>query len=127
MDRRVALLGVASVHLLVALVHGSTHALIPVALAPWQDLLVLVTVFAGPVVGVALDRRGHPLGLPLFTATMAGGLVVGFVLHFLVPGPDHVHAVPAGPFRLPFRGTAVALVVVDALGVAVGGWYWRGR
>lgn len=118
------LAALAGLHLLVALVHGSAHALVPVTLAPWANALVLATVFVGPLVGVALDRRDHPLGAPLFTVTMAGALVLGGVLHFLVAGPDHVHSIPPGPWRLPFRASATALLASEVLGVAVGARRW---
>jgi ABC-type xylose transport system permease subunit len=120
----VTLAALAGLHLLAALVHGSAHALVPVTLAPWTNALVLATVFVGPVAGVWLDRRGHPLGVPLFTVTMAGALVLGGVLHFLVAGPDHVDAVPPGPWRLPFRASAATLLASEALGVAVGARRW---
>jgi hypothetical protein len=85
------------------------------------------TVFVGPAVGVALLWRGHPLGPPLFTLSMAGAVLLGGSLHFLVDNPDHVHAIPAGPWRLPFRVTAAGVAVTPAIGTAVGLWYWRGR
>lgn len=125
MERRVIPATVAGVHLAVALGHGSAHALIPVVLAPWANLLVLGTVFVGPVAGAALAWRGHPAGVPLFTATMAGAFLLGVVLHFAVEGPDHVSAIPADPWRLPFRLTAVALGIVEAGGIAIGAWLWR--
>lgn len=125
MERRVALLGVLAAHLAVAVVHGVAHEAIPVGLAPWQTAVVLATTFLGPVAGVALTLRDHPLGLPVFTAAMAGALAFGVTFHLLVANPDHVHAVPADPWRVPFRATAVGLVGTDAAGTAVGAWYWR--
>ncbi|WP_276260046.1 hypothetical protein [Haloglomus litoreum] len=127
MDRTLALTGALAAHLVVAVVHGVSHGLLPVGLAPWQNAVVLVAVFAGPVAGVALVRRGHPLGLPLFTLTMAVGLVFGGVFHFLLENPDHVHALPAGAWRLPFQITAVGLVLTGAVGTALGGWHWWRR
>jgi len=126
MERRVVLLVVLGVHLVAALVHGGTHALVPVELPPWQNALVLVTVFVGPLVGAALALRDHPLGIPLFTLSMAGGLLLGVALHFLVEGqPDHVGAVPESVWRLPFQLSAAGLAVTPAVGTAVGAWCWR--
>lgn len=125
MDRRLALLAVLGAHLAVALFHGGTHTLLPVVLAPWQNLPVLGTVFVGPVVGVALAWREHPLGIPVFTAAMAGALLLGVILHFLVENPDHVHAIPHGQWQLPFQASAVGVTVTEGLGIAVGAWYWR--
>jgi ABC-type xylose transport system permease subunit len=127
MDRHVVLSTVLVVHLTVALVHGSTHALVPVVLAPWQNALVLGTVFIGPVVGVVLVRRDHPLGLPLFTTTMAGALLLGGVLHFVIENPDHVHVIPHSQWRVPFQVSAVGVAVTSTVGTAVGVRYWRTR
>jgi hypothetical protein len=128
-DRQLNLLLPATlvVHLLAAVAHGSTHALVPVPLGPWLNALVLATVFLGPIAGVALASRGHPLGVPLFTATMAAGLLLGITLHFVVENPDHVHAVPASPWRLPFQASAVGVALTGALGAVVGAWCWRDR
>lgn len=92
MDRRVVLLGLVAAHLVVAAVHGTAHALVPVRLTAWGNAVVVATTFVGPVVGLALAWRGHPLGVPVFTASMAGTLALGGVLRFLVENPDHVHA-----------------------------------
>ncbi|WP_254821209.1 hypothetical protein [Haloglomus halophilum] len=127
MDRTLALTGVLLAHLAVAAVHGLSHGLLAVGLAPWQNAVVLLAVFLGPVIGVALVRREHPLGLPLFTASMAVGLLFGLAFHFLLENPDHIHALPAGTWRLPFQATAVGLVVTGGAGTGLGGWYWWGR
>jgi hypothetical protein len=96
-----------------------------VGLPPWQDALVLVAVFLGPTLGVALVLTGRPFGVELFTASMAAGLSLGVALHFLVENPDHVHAV-GGPWQLPFGASAVAVAVVSAVGTATGLRYWVG-
>jgi len=103
MDRHVVLSAVLGLHLAVAVVHGTSHALIPVALPPWQNALVVGSVFVGPILGVGLALRGHPLGLPLFTLSMAGALLLGGSLHFLVENPDHINAIPKSRWRLPFQ------------------------
>lgn len=127
MDRRVVLLGVLVAHLTAAVVHGTTHALVPVTLAAWQNAVVAATTFVGPAVGVALAWRGHPLGVPVFAASMAGALLVGGYLHFLVENPDHVGAIPAGPWQLSFQASAVGVAVTSAIGTVVGAWYWGTR
>jgi hypothetical protein len=126
-DRTLVLTGVLLAHLAVAAVHGLSHGLLAVGLAPWQNAVVLVTVFLGPAAGVALVRREYPLGLPLFTGAMAAGLLFGLTFHFLAATPDHVHAVPGGAWRLPFQATAVGLVVTGGAGTGLGGWFWWGR
>lgn len=125
MDRRVTLLAVLVAHLAVAVFHGVSHGLIPVHQPAWQNALVLLTTFLGPTVGGLLAWRDHPLGVPLFTVSIAGALLVGGVLHFVVENPDHVHAV-GGPWQLPFGASAVAVAVVSAVGTATGLRYWVG-
>ena len=127
MNRDRILTAVLGIHLAVALVHGGTHALVLVALPAWQNVLVLATVFVGPIVGVALVRRGHPLDLGLFTVTMAGGLVLGGVLHFLVENPDHIHAVPANQWRYAFQLSAMGVAITGILGTVAGVWAWDTR
>lgn len=127
MDRRLILSVVLGLHLAIAIVHGTSHALIPVPLPPWQNVLVLGAVFVGPVVGVGLTLRGHPLGIPLFTVSMLSALLLGGVLHFLVENPDHIHMIPEGQWRLPFRMSAAGVAVMPAVGTVVGAWYWRTR
>lgn len=125
MDRRVAPRVVLGVHLLVAIVHGATHGLVPVTLPSWQNALVVATVFVGPIVGVLLDERGHRLGLPLLAGSLAGAFLLGLILHVLVENPDHLLAVPASPWRSAFQLTGVAVTLVPAIGAAVAAWYYR--
>lgn len=124
MDRAVILGLVLGLHLAAAVLHGIAHGLVPVELAWWQNGLVIVSVFVGPITGVALDRRDRPLGLPVFTVSMAGALAIGAVLHFLVENPDNVSAIPAGQWRFLFQVTAVGVFVTPLVGTAVGLRYW---
>lgn len=125
MDRRIILLVVLGIHLIVAVAHGTTHALIPVVLPPWQNAIVVGTVFIGPVAGVGFALRRHPIGIPLFTVSMVGALLVSGILHFLIENPDHVHAVPVSPWRFAFQASAVGVAILPAIGTGVGLWYWR--
>lgn len=127
MKRKPLLEAVLVIHLTAALVHGGTHALVPVPLTQWQNVLIAGSVFVGPFVGVILARRGHSLGLPLFTVSMVVAFVVGTSLHFIVDNPDHIHAIPDGEWRLPFRATAGGVSVTPALGTIAGVHLWRTR
>lgn len=127
MDGRIVLSAVLVVHVAVAGVHGVTHSLVPVYLSVWVNAVVAVTTFLGPLAGVALRWRGHPLGVPLFTLSLAVALLVGGVLHFGFENPDHVHAIPASQWRLPFQGSAAGVAVTEGVGTVVGSWYWYTR
>jgi hypothetical protein len=129
-DRRCShwlLLGALGLHLAASTSHGLTHGLVPVDLAPWQNAVVLATTFVGPVIGAALWLRGDGdasfaprLGLVVFTGSLALAFAFGVYFHFVVWNPDHVHAVPADPWRLPFQTSAVGVAAANALATAVG-------
>lgn len=127
MDRRVVLAGAVALHLAVAGAHGVTHSLVPVWLDPVASALVLATTFLGPVAGVALAWRSHPLGVPVLAVSMAGAGLSGGALHFVLANPDHVHAIPAGPWQVPFQASAVAVAATSTLGVLASAWAWRVR
>lgn len=116
--------GVLGLHLAVAVAHGSAHGLAPVPQPPWQNVLVLTTVFLGPIAGVALLRRGHSLGIILFTVTMAAGLLLGGILHFLVENPDHVNRVPRNQWRPLFEASAWGVFLTRIIGTVAGTWAW---
>jgi AhpD family alkylhydroperoxidase len=113
-------------HLVVSILHATPHLGVPIVQSDALTAVILLAVYVLPVVGFALFVRGNArLGLGLFTASMALSFGLGAFLHFLVPNPDHVLSVPAGPWQLPFQVTAVAVGVVDAAGVVVGAVLWR--
>lgn len=115
------------VHLLVHTAHGVPHAAIPVVL-PWPLLAaVALTMYVLPVAGVVLLWRGPArVGAAVFAGSMAVSFLLAGILHFAVPNPDHVSAIPAGPWRLPFQATAAAMALVDGVGVVAGVRLWRG-
>lgn len=127
MDRDVILIGALALHLAVAAVHGTAHGLMGVGLPLWQNALVALTTFLGPVAGVALAIRDHPVGVPLFTVSMASALALGGLLHFVVESPDHVLAVPSGEWRALFQASALGVLLTPTLGVAAGVWAMSGR
>lgn len=124
MGRPVVLAAVAVVHLVVASIHGVVHSLVPVLLAPSLSLVVVATTFVGPVAGVVLAWRSNPLGAPLYAVSMGGAFLTGGVLHFVFESPDHVHAVPPGPWQGSFQATAVVLAATTAVGTVVGVSAW---
>ena len=123
-ERRLAALLVV-LHAVVSGVHGVAHAEIPVALAAWQQGFVLVVPTLAPFVALALLYRGHELvGAALLTLSMAGAFLFGLYFHYLVPNPDNVASIPAGPLHLHFTWTAAAIAVTEFGGAALGAWLW---
>jgi hypothetical protein len=123
-DRRLAALLVV-VHALVSGIHGVAHAGLPVALTAWQEAFVLVVPTLAPFAALVLLYRGHErVGAALLAASMAAALLFGLTFHYLVPNPDNVASIPAGPWHLHFTWTAAAIAVSELLGTALGGWLW---
>lgn len=112
---------VVALHAAVNAGHGIPHAAIPVPLAAWQWAFVVAVVGVAPPVSVwALWRGRRKLGAVLLAVSMAASLAFGLYFHFVAPTNDHVAAIPAGPWQVPFRATALLAVVVDAVGVLLG-------
>lgn len=108
-------------HLVANAAHGLPHAEAPVPLAAWQWAFVYAVVLLAPVVALGSLWRGRPrAGAGLLAVSMAASLAFGLYFHFGVPNPDHVDAVSAGPWREPFRATAILVVLTDAIGAFVG-------
>lgn len=124
MGRPLILSGVLSLHLAVAVLHGASHGLLGVALPAWQNVLVLLTTFIGPVLGLVLAHRGHRWGIPVFTVSMGASLLLGGLLHFIIENPDHVAAIPTGLWHAPFQISAAAVGITAATGALAGGWTW---
>ena len=117
---RVAALAVG-LHTAASAAHGVPHAVIPVPLAPWQWAFVYGVIVLAPLVALGLLWRGREAaGATLLAVSMAASLAFGVYFHFVAPTPDHVGAVPAGPWRGPFRVTALLVAVTDAVGALVG-------
>lgn len=117
---------IVGLHTVVNLAHGVPHAAIPVELSTGQWAFVLAVVLLAPLVALGLLWRNRSrTGAFLLAVSMAASLSFGLYYHFAVPNPDHVHAISAGPWRGPFRTTAVLVAAVDAFGVAAGVRIWR--
>jgi hypothetical protein len=116
---RAALTTVVLIHLVVSIAHGAAHSGAQVLLGPAGMLFVYVVIMAGPLVGIAVAARLPQAGAAIVAVTMAASLVFGLINHFIIQGADHVaHVAPA--WRTMFGSTAALLVVVEAVGTAVG-------
>lgn len=103
--------------------HTVAHVEIPVVLSGGVTAGTLLVVYGLPAVGLGLLWRGSVrTGTAAFTVAMALPFLLGVMLHYGVPNPDHVSAVPGGQWQGTFRATAAAAAVVDGSGTVVGAW-----
>jgi len=51
---------------------------------------------------------------------MLAALLFGVMFHYVLPGPDHVAYVPAGPWQLLFQVATGLLALREAIGAVVG-------
>lgn len=101
-----------------AIAHIAEQATLPAA----ANAFVAIVIMTAPLVALGLLwRRRHWLGGLLLLSSMLAALLFGIVFHYLLPGPDHVASVPAGPWQLPFQLTAGLLALSEAIGAVVGG------
>jgi hypothetical protein len=119
MLRRAATVTVLA-HLAVNLLHGAAHSGAAVPLSALQNAFVWIVILAGPLAALWMIRAGWRLGPELLALTMGGSLVFGIVNHFVIESPDHVGHVTSEAWRLPFQLTALALVVLEIAGTAIG-------
>lgn len=103
--------------------HGLAHIGEGASLPPLANTFVAIVIVLAPFVALGLLRAGRlRAGAWLLFGSMLGALLFGIVYHFVLPGPDHVAFVPAGPWQLPFWATSALLVVLEAAGAGVGAW-----
>lgn len=116
--------GIVVAHLVVALLHGVTHAKLAINLAFKGEVFVWLVVGLAPLIAMMLlwtSRYG--LGLVLLAFAMTGSLLFGLYHHFLAPGPDHVGHQVAGPASALFAASAYGLLVSEGLGAFCGLYY----
>src|SRR5262245_53515718 len=107
-------------HLALNLLHGAAHSGAGVPLSALQNAFVWIVILAGPLVALWMIWTGRRFGPELLALTMGGSLVFGVVNHFVIESPDHVAHIASDAWRLPFQWTAVGLVILEAVGTAVG-------
>lgn len=108
---------VVGLHYAANLAHGVVHAGVPVPLTGGQTAFVALVVTVAPAVGLLLLWRDRVVpGWAFLAAVLAASFVFGVVFHYVLATPDHVGAVPAGPWQLPFSATAALVALVDGGG-----------
>jgi hypothetical protein len=82
-----------------------------------QVLAATAAINVVPTVALVLLWAHFPrLGGVLLFLPLAVGLLIGGNEHFVTPGPLNVFYMAASPWALPFRVTAVLLLVLEGLG-----------
>ncbi len=108
-------------HGLVSLLHEIAHRILPVDLSFLTYAIAYVFVGVLPLVAmVLLWTSFRRLGVWLLLLSMAGALAYAGALHFVLNNPDHIHAVPEGPWLPVFQGTAALMLMLEAFGCWLG-------
>lgn len=108
-------------HFLVGVVHGAAHVAIGIDMPLWQNLYILIVIWALPVVsGLLLWRRARRAGFLLLFLSMLGALLFGGYYHFIEHGADNVGSLGHHSWALPFQITAVLLALTEAAGTFIG-------
>ena len=82
---------------------------------------MIVVVLALPLIAMGLVwTTKKRLGLILLFVSMFGSLVFGWYHHFLLAGPDHVHAQSMNAWGTTFIVTAYGLLITEAIGASLG-------
>ena len=114
-------------HLVISTIHGVAHEGAMVMLTAFGYAYVAIVITVTPLVAAALlFSRRQKLGALLLTLSMLGSFGFGVLYHFVLPGTDNVAEVH-GPWHATFLWTAVALAVLEGIGVITGLWIYQAR
>ena len=114
------LLAVAALHLMVGGVHQYAHNVADVQTTALQTLFIVVVATVAPWAAVYVAWRwNRRVGCGLFSVSMGAAFLFGFLLHFVIDGPDLHTNVPAA-HRSVFLHSAWALALVEVIGFVVG-------
>jgi hypothetical protein len=115
--------GLAAIHLVATLWHGSAHQRLAVMLPPAKNAFVLVVIVVAPVLAAVLVwTRAARIGTWLFFLSMLGALVFGVYHHYVLVSPDHVRHLRHGgaAARAVFVVSAGAIAAIEAASVIYG-------
>ena len=114
-------------HAVVVFWHLILVAKITPGLTGHQVLAATTAISLVPTVALVLQWARFPrLGGFLLFLPLAVGLVIGGREHFVTPGPLNVFDMAATPWVLPFRVTAVLLLVLEVSGCWIATQAFRG-
>src|SRR5712692_3914405 len=122
------IVSVVVLHSVISGLHGLIHQALVIRLSLAQLNYVLWVTIVAPVVGVVLFWRSFRTpGAILTLASMIGALVFGIYYHVWATGPDNILTLPQnGALPSLFQGTAVVLLILEALGCYVALRYFVG-
>ena len=107
-------------HLVISIVHGRAHQGAMVALTTFGYVYVIVVITVAPLIaGALLLSRKQRIGGLLLTLSMFGSFAFGVWYHFFSAGNDNVAEVHGG-WHTTFLWTAIALAMLEFLGIIIG-------
>ena len=121
-NRTIKLLSLAIIvaHLAISTMHGLAHQGAMVALTTFGYVYVAVVITMAPLLaGGLLLSRWAKTGALLLALSMLASFVFGGWYHFLSATNDNVTQVH-GAWRSMFLWTAIALAIVELLGIIIG-------
>jgi hypothetical protein len=113
---KIVITGLALLHLLASLWHGSAHRQLAIDLPPEKTLFVFLVILLGPVVAAGLVwTRYSSVGLTVFFSSMLAALLFGVYHHYVLVSPDNVNHLPNGipEFHAQFVTSACIIALLE--------------
>lgn len=119
---KIAITGLAALHLLVTLWHGYAHTRLEVTLPPEQNAFVFLVVILAPLAGLLVWTRYLRIGVWIFSLSMLGSFLFGTYHHFVVVSADHILHLPNGSAhaRSAFIASAAGLALIELVSTLYG-------
>lgn len=110
-------------HVVVSVLHGVAHVGEEAWLSPAGDIFVALVIGLAPLLALwLLNIQRLKLGAWLLALSMAGSLIFGIIMHFVLPGTDNVAFQAPGAWHVLFLLTSILLVPIEAAGTGIGVW-----
>lgn len=109
---KLVITGLAAVHLIASLWHGSAHTRLRIELSTEQTLFVYVVIIIAPAVATILVWTHYvSTGLWVFFLSMLGSFLFGGYHHYILVSPDNIHHLPPGTPESHSQFTTSACVI----------------
>lgn len=94
---RMLITALVTIHLGLALWHGTAHTELAIALPPGKNAFVYIVILIAPIVAAGLVwTRYVSVGLWVFFLSMVGALLFGVYHHYVLVSPDNIAHLPSG-------------------------------